>query len=333
MSDKAKYLFFVLSVITILFYLVRSRRYKLSSVVFVVSVLLADFYYTFKVDKLVLHNHSQQTKYKPVRKSNVYTKKIHVVHMKDFTNFDWKYIREHTRNLTIPCVFQFENSERFNQILTKVKNEIVNKKLMVQDKITSIYYEINYNEYNPRKHRIWNQTFEKSLEHLGLPYVLYSNYFSYNKNGVTGFHNEISSTLNVQLQGKKEWIMVDPAESDLLYPVKSRFGNHVTKFGHQRVNQDILKSIPHYKHIMSENQILFVPSWWWHQVCTLEDNTESLSMRTVPPFSMFNKYFLPKSISSIFLSVYVSLFYNPDTKNIYGYELNKLTNSSPTIQV
>lgn len=53
----------------------------------------------------------------------------------------------------------------------------------------------------------------------------------------------------------------------------------------------------------------------------------------VPPFSMFNKYFLPKSISSIFLSVYVSLFHNPDTKNIYGYELNKLTNSSPTIQV
>ena len=42
----------------------------------------------------------------------------------------------------------------------------------------------------------------------------------------------------MQLQGKKEWIMVDPEESDLLYPVKSRFGNHVTKFGHQKANQD-----------------------------------------------------------------------------------------------
>ena len=320
-----------ISILLCLIYLFKCRRYKLFSVILlVIGLLIFDFYCTFKVEKLEFHNNNKMTKYIPIRKTNMYTKKIKIVptNMKDFTKFDWRYIKEHTLNLTIPCVFQFENSGRFKQILTKVKNEIKNKKLMVQDKITLKYYQINYNEYNPRNHRIWNQELKKSLEDLGLSYVMYSNYFSYNKNDITGFHNEINSSLNMQLQGKKEWIMVDPEESDLLYPVKPRFGTHVTKFGHQKVNQDILKSIPHYKHIILENQILFIPSWWWHHVHTLEDNSDSLSIRTVPPFSMFNKYFLPKSISSFFLSMYISFFHDPNTRGFLGDELNKFLNAT-----
>ena len=54
---------------------------------------------------------------------------------------------------------------------------------------------------------------KKSLENLGLSCVLFSNYFSYNKNDITGFHNEINSTLNIQLQGRKEWILVESKES------------------------------------------------------------------------------------------------------------------------
>ena len=65
MNDRETVLFLVISIIVFLMlYLVKSRRYKLL-VVFVVGVLIADFYYTFKMDKLVFYNYSKQTKYKP----------------------------------------------------------------------------------------------------------------------------------------------------------------------------------------------------------------------------------------------------------------------------
>ena len=70
------------------------------------------------------HNNNKMTKYIPIRKTNMYTKYERFYKI-------WRYIKEHTLHLTIPCVFQFENSERFKQILTKVKNEIKNKKLHI----------------------------------------------------------------------------------------------------------------------------------------------------------------------------------------------------------
>ena len=62
--------------------------------------------------------------------------------------------------------------------------------------------------------------------------------------------------------------------------VTNSWRNYVTKFGKVKINEEILKTISHYKHILTLNQILFVSSWWWHHVISMEDNTESLSIRT-----------------------------------------------------
>lgn len=290
-------------------------------------LLYSDYYYTIRYKKLSLYNNSKITRYESVRTAHYYKKNIKTIqtNMMDFTNFDWNYIKKHTCNLTTPCVFQFQDSDKFNKILTKVENEIANKKVQIHDKSTLKYDTIKYKDYNPAQHIIFNHTLNKSILDYDLSYVLFCNYFKSNNNDVTGIHNEINSTLNLQIKSRKKWILVDPDNSDMLYPMKQTWRNYVTKFGKSKIKEDILKTIPHYEHILTPNQILFVPSWWWHHVISMEDNTESLSIRTVPPLSICHKYFLPKTISSFVMNMYLSFLYNNDDfRNKQGDQLNNI---------
>lgn len=296
--------------------------------IFIIIILLfCDVYYTFINNKIVVHNGSKIRRYKPIKhSSHNFKKKISIVHVKSMNDLDWSYIKRHTNELQVPCIFELESPHKLNISF----NDILKKQDIIQiQKIdTKKYAYINYSNYNPKKHVIFNQTIlNKDLmkSNIKLPHTIYSNYFRANKGSVTGIHNEINSTLNLQISGKKKWVLVNPNYSKLLYPVKSTWRNYISKFSKRQIRENELLNIPHYECVVKPNQILFVPSWWWHHVITLEDNTESLSLRTVPPFTLFHKYFLPKSISSFITSIFISYLYKEtDGINVQAKQLENI---------
>ena len=41
------------------------------------------------------------------------------------------------------------------------------------------------------------------------------------KGDFTPLHNEIQLSINIQVEGKKHWTLIDPVDSDYLFPIKS----------------------------------------------------------------------------------------------------------------
>lgn len=293
----------------------------------IIIIILIDIHYIIFYNKLKLYNDNNNRVYIPINIDNPYKKNINIININSLEKLEWEFIKNNSNNFKEPVIFQLNNTLKLKLNIDRILKK--QKKIQVQNIYTKQYVNINYENYDPNKYIIFNQTILNNdfhFEDLDIKFIVFSNYFKTMKNSVTGIHNEINSTLNFQLTGRKKWILVDPNYSESLYPIKSSWRNYVTKFGRRKIREDELKHIPHYNCILKPNQILFIPSWWWHHIISLDDNTESLSLRTMPPFTIFHKYFMPVTPTSILLSLYISYIYkqNDDT-NVQAYQIASIS--------
>ena len=207
--------------------------------------------------------------------------------------FSQSKLKELSNNYTLPVLiknyFKTGFDPSFN--LNFINNEIIQVK-NAQDKIVMI----NHNTFNRKIHTIFNDSIKLGRLNLNKEFLKKSYHidrFVSNINNITHLHNEINATLNIQFKGTKEWILINPNYYDFLIPsyFKDMFGTIC--FSHTVGNNDfnILKiKCPHIKITIEKGDILFVPSWWWHQVRSL-DNSISYSIRTVyinPYHSIYN---------------------------------------------
>ena len=80
---------------------------------------------------------------------------------------------------------------------------------------------INSKNYNEKIHTIFNNSIELNRLNLNKEFLKKSYYidrFVSTKQSITHLHNELNSTLNIQFQGTKEWILINPDYYDFLIP-------------------------------------------------------------------------------------------------------------------
>jgi ubiquinone/menaquinone biosynthesis C-methylase UbiE len=113
---------------------------------------------------------------------------------------------------------------------------------------------------------------------------------------VTGLHNEMNSTINFQTAGRKCWKLIDPKYSDLLLPMSSqKDSNQYVSLNCDWYDIDVHNKLPVHKVILEKGDMLFVPSWWWHQPTSIT-NCKSISIRTVHGETFNHPLFMPELI-------------------------------------
>ena len=123
---------------------------------------------------------------------------------------------------------------------------------------------------------------------------LYYDYFNTEPSHVTGIHNEMNSTINIQLKGSKLWKLIDPKYSDFLLPFTSK--KEKNQYLSMRFGWDKLPSklnVPYYEVLIEEGDLLFVPSWWWHQPISIE-RSKHIAIRSVHDDTFRHHIFMPE---------------------------------------
>ena len=201
---------------------------------------------------------------------------------------------------------------------------------MVQVKQHNHIMSINLEELK-KDHNVFNQKINSryltNIKKIFKKEILYCDYFKTIKGHATGIHNEMNSSINLQIKGSKKWILIDPKFSDFLIPIS---------FGYPKLNQycsmnfgwDKLPNkirIPHYEVTVEKGDLLFVPSWWWHHPSSITES-EHISLRTVHSQTFHHHLFMPEKIYK--LCFLLPCFYknHTQTDNSYlnsGIELRK----------
>ena len=150
--------------------------------------------------------------------------------------------------------------------------------------------------------------------------------------------NNINMFFN--LEGKKNWILVDPEFSFACYPYsyirRKAVMLSLISYGNIMREDDskdlfpLLKYVPRYSVDLSPGDVLFVPCWWWHSVETLSKSTLSVAMRLGP--AVFGSLF-PVQMNdpnSLFTTLQVSSFglYREIFQIFYTRTLSKLSSYS-----
>lgn len=74
----------------------------------------------------------------------------------------------------------------------------------------------------------------------------------------------LTSAWNVQLTGKKRWILFPPEQADLLY------GGEVDAFAPDLDEFPLFAQATPYECVVDAGELIFTPSGWWHQTKNLE---------------------------------------------------------------
>jgi hypothetical protein len=129
-------------------------------------------------------------------------------------------------------------------------------------------------------------------------------------------------TINIQIEGKKKWVLIDTKYSDDLMPVKST--NIINNYTIYSYNKDIYdkfhKKISRYEVELQENDFLFIPSWWFHAIETKEDSI-SMSLR-YKVATVHNELYFPENI---FNKIINDLNFNEIIKNKTDDKSNFIT--------
>jgi len=210
--------------------------------------------------------------------------KVKVVHLeKRITENDLVF---HTQNLQFPCLFRCK--EKY------LVNPVIGKRVTVIDKNSDIS-EITKEQLNREEFDIFAQKSPISKEEIAqLPFskrVYASNIFHTRKGRVTGIHNEIGETMNFQISGRKQWTLVDPVNSHYVFPFRMTPYTNGSIFAYNLIPN----SIPRYVIKTRPGDVLYVPSWWWHQVESLTDAV-SLSRRLF--INCHHEIFFPSILKS-----------------------------------
>lgn len=118
--------------------------------------------------------------------------------------------------------------------------------------------------------------------------------FESSDGNTTGIHNEINSTINVQVSGRKQWTLVDPQYSDLLIPLPlTENGNNVSGLYSTSLLNKETNKVPSYQVVLNPGDVLFVPSWWWHECVSIGDSY-SYSIRCAHKDTWYHPIFAPQ---------------------------------------
>tara|TARA_B100000424_G_scaffold115071_2_gene86809 strand:+ start:27487 stop:28458 length:972 start_codon:yes stop_codon:yes gene_type:complete len=235
-----------------------------------------------------------------------------------------------SNNYTQPVLFtnptiSVEKFDLFDTVQINDNNIITTVKKNEKKETTTIFNQKVLSKYFTNLNNIFKH--EK----------LYYDYFDTAINYTCGIHNEMNSTINFQLEGEKEWLLIDPLYSDYLVPFTVNKDKNVflsLTNGWNKLPNKICA--PHIKVIVKPGQLLFVPSWWWHQPTSLT-RSRHLSIRTVHNTTFNHKLFMPEIIYKFaFLLPY---FYKNEKQtnnmdlnsgmNIINYYKNEEINLSP----
>ncbi|MEO9484378.1 MAG: cupin-like domain-containing protein [Ekhidna sp.] len=94
------------------------------------------------------------------------------------------------------------------------------------------------------------------------------------KNASSAFHCAAGANFFIMVTGRKKWVLVDPRDSLAMYPMiglnpsAAIIGSPVNS---AKSNGDYLlyDKVSKYEAILNPGDILFNPSWWWHEVTNL----------------------------------------------------------------
>lgn len=212
-------------------------------------------------------------------------------------NFNLEILKTYTKNLSQPCVFEFETR---NSELDDIKTKLLTAPTKtVYDKNSGRFYQSS--EFNETNQNIFNQSINK-VELLNYfpnlnNYLVNGDGFISKKGDFTAIHNEIELTLNAQIEGKKLWVLIDSIDTDYVFPIKSsNVINYYSLFsGNKDLYEKFHRKIPRYEVILEKDQFLFVPAWYYHCITTIEDSV-SMSLRYAIPKYFYNEFYLPKNV-------------------------------------
>lgn len=92
----------------------------------------------------------------------------------------------------------------------------------------------------------------------------------------SAFHCAAGSNIYVMAGGRKRWILVDPRDSFGMYPLiglnprGAIIGSPISTSNSARESGfPLFAKIPKYEALLNPGDILFNPSWWWHEVTNL----------------------------------------------------------------
>lgn len=125
----------------------------------------------------------------------------------------------------------------------------------------------------------------------------------------SAFHCACGGNLFLMGYGRKRWTLVRPQDSFAMYPTIGRsnsaamFGSPINSETYEREQLErypLYGSVPKYHVTLDPGDLLFVPSWWWHEVKNL-DLTVGVPIRAwigARNFSGSNPFFLFLTILS-----------------------------------
>lgn len=263
-----------------------------------------------------INNKIHTPTYKPLLTTNnirnINTKQISIPELKDKVN----KIKHRYTNMaeTKPQSIISTNQHYSRSLLKTLSNDFTKPVLFRNHGLTIDSFKLkdkiqikknNKIEIINNPHNVFNQQniFNQHVDsthfiHLNniIKDTLHYDYFDTSKGHATGIHNEMNSTINFQIQGNKEWTLVDPYYSDYFVPftTKSSQTQYVSLiYGWERLPQRL--KIPHYKVTMKQNDMLFVPSWWWHQPVSITQS-KHIALRTVHEDTFYHDLFMPNRL-------------------------------------
>ncbi len=104
--------------------------------------------------------------------------------------------------------------------------------------------------------------------------VIAKNIWMGSAGNLTKAHYDTEDNINVQLRGRKEFILYPAEQLDALYPHKP--WEYMSNFAQVDLASPDLERFPRFRHatpmraVLEPGDFLYIPLYWWHQVHTLE---------------------------------------------------------------
>jgi len=137
-------------------------------------------------------------------------------------------------------------------------------------------------------------------EKLGLKWLWYGP-----KGNTTGLHYDSSDNFFMQLYGKKRWIMSEPNSTFNLHP-RSSLSKRPAISDFNPLKPDFDKfpkayKVKFYDLMMSPGTILYIPSFWWHQVesCSTAISVNMWCKTSMMKLNWGSAHLLPLLIKSL----------------------------------
>lgn len=114
-------------------------------------------------------------------------------------------------------------------------------------------------------------------------------FISRNQSTGSTLHCASADNMFLNIKGRKEWHFIHPSYSPIMQATLSKYGIFAVSEMKESISGDFykniiksypyMKSVPIYKVVLEEGDLLFNPPWWWHTVRNKEDFTVGCATR------------------------------------------------------